>query len=373
MTGEVIGNYRLLKELGKGTYGTVYSAEHKDMPGIKAAVKLVHPALSSDPIFVSSIRSECQILHDLTHKHIVGFKDLIVESDRLAMVLELLDGCDLHHAIQSKQITREHAGDVLEQILEGLAYAHKRGVVHRDIKPGNIFVTADGTIKLLDFGISKAAGGTKATKTGTIAGTLDYMPPEAFDGITGPRIDLYAAGLVAWEIYVGHPACPDATPMRKMKWHVDVGVPDLWELDVQAPRWLRDLVLQLTNRDANVRPADGSEALKLIADARTGSSSLPPDLSLSGSKPQSTVTVKSGAYSDPTVSSPPQTGPGSQPPTGPYSQPPTGPHTSPNTFNAQPPPPGGPGFVLGSLVVTLGVVLGLSAGLVVGITLVRML
>ena len=270
-------------------------------------MKVVHPALSRDPVFVESIARESQLLHDLGHPGIVGFKDLILREGLVAMIMELLPGEDLHEAIQGGRI-EGRAGELLEAILEPLAYAHGKGVLHRDIKPNNIFLLPDGRVKLLDFGISKAASGTKATRTGTISGTLDYMPAEAFDGKLDPRGDVYAAGLVAWEMVTGRAACPDSTPLHKMKWHHEVGAQDLWEIDLQIPRWLRDAVKALTSPDPTQRPADASEALALVKRLRSGQApaSVPP---ANRDKPANTVQAKS---TDELLQAQPakQTGPG---------------------------------------------------------------
>merc|ERR1712185_319195 len=124
------------------------------------------------------------------------------------MVLELLEGADLEASLAAGPQPIEEGVRILDKVLDGLAYAHSEGVIHRDIKPGNIFRCANGRVKLMDFGIARAAEGTQATQTGTLKGTLDYMAPERFSqGGGGPAADVYALGLVAWELLAGRRAC----------------------------------------------------------------------------------------------------------------------------------------------------------------------
>ena len=124
------------------------------------------------------------------------------------MVLELLEGQDLHDTVQAGPISIDESIRLIEAILSALSYAHSKDVIHRDIKPSNIFLCNDGRVKVLDFGIARAAQNTQATQTGTMKGTLDYMAPERFNAEGGgAHSDIYAVGLVAWELVAGRAAC----------------------------------------------------------------------------------------------------------------------------------------------------------------------
>jgi len=248
MIGSTIGHYELLAELGRGTFGVVYRARHVRIAAIEVAVKVVHPKLTSDSAFIASLERECTLLHGLKHPNIVDFRDLLIDGEDVAMVLEYLNGRDLHDVFQQGQLSIGRTVDFLDQTLSGLAFAHGKGVVHRDIKPSNLYWNGDGRVKLLDFGVSKAAQGTQATPSGQITGTLDYMSPERFRGESPDASDLYALGLVAWELLVGKRACPDGDMAHKFGWHMAVGVSDVRVTRPSCPVWLAELVAAMTHR-----------------------------------------------------------------------------------------------------------------------------
>ena len=268
MIGQTISHWVLEEKLGSGTYGEVYRAVHAHDPELRVAVKVLHPALREDPNFLESLRNECRRLDRMDHPNIVRFRDLVVEP-QLALVLELLEGADLSHHIGRSPISIGDIAAVLESVLDGMAYAHGRDVVHRDIKPSNVFLCSDGRVKLLDFGIARAADNTQATKTGQLSGTLDYIAPERFTaGGGGPSADVYSIGLLAWEMVAGRPACPDGDLARKMGWHLGVGVDDVRTVRTDAPEWLATLISKLASKDKADRPADGNAALQLLRNLR---------------------------------------------------------------------------------------------------------
>jgi formylglycine-generating enzyme required for sulfatase activity/serine/threonine protein kinase len=269
-----VSHYRLIRKLGAGTFGEVYEGVHVHDEQLRVAVKIVSPLLAQDASFVDALKSECRQLDKLDHPNIVRFRDLVVNGGQVAMVLELLAGQDLHDRLAGGPLPVETAVPVLEAMLEGLAHAHARGVLHRDIKPGNVYWCDDGRVKLLDFGIARAADGTQATKTGHLIGTFDYMAPERFDGQHGSAAsDVYAAGLIAWELLTGRVACPEGEPGRKMKWHLMSGVGKASAVQVAAPScpaWLAEVVATLAATEMSERPADGGAALALLRAKRAG-------------------------------------------------------------------------------------------------------
>ena len=188
----------------------VYRGVHVHDPELVAAIKVVQPALATDTEFVTALRKECRVLMGLGHRNIVGFRDLVLsDAHPPAMVMELLDGEDLNARLARGQLAPPEAFRVLMGMLEALSFAHKKGVVHRDVKPGNVLVCHDQTVKVVDFGIARAADESHATKTGVLTGTLDYMAPEVWSGdCAGPAADIYATGLVAWQLLVGRSPVP---------------------------------------------------------------------------------------------------------------------------------------------------------------------
>jgi serine/threonine protein kinase/uncharacterized membrane protein YhaH (DUF805 family) len=256
-----ISHYALTNRLGEGTYGEVWKGVHVDDPSFVVAVKLVHPSVQGDPSFISALREECRALDRMDHPGIVRFRELVVRDGVVAMVLELLQGEDLEAALAAGPQPIAEVERVLERALEGLAYAHAAGVLHRDIKPGNLFRCRDGRVKLMDFGLARAIEGSNGTKTGTLKGTMDYMAPERFRGQTSAAADVYALGLVAWELLAGRRAAPAGDLPAKMGWHWSEGPPDVRTERADCPPWLASLVSELTSREVTARPADGSAAL----------------------------------------------------------------------------------------------------------------
>jgi serine/threonine protein kinase len=262
--GQQIGHYRLEDKLGRGGFGTVYRAAHAQLPSLRVAVKVVHPNLASDQGFQRLLQKEVEVLHGLQHPGIVAFRDLLVEPAGTAIVLELLEGLDLRHALQQGPFTPGEVARILHELLEALGCAHRQGVVHRDIKPENIFLCADGRLKLMDFGIAKVAHNTLASQSGMVSGTLDYMAPERFQRESPPSSDLYALGLVAWELLTGRLACPDGDIPAKIGWHMGQGAPDLSEVLPDCPPWLAELVGRLCATDPQERPVDADAAHVLL-------------------------------------------------------------------------------------------------------------
>jgi serine/threonine protein kinase/flagellar basal body-associated protein FliL len=263
MIGTKISHYRLDQKLGEGTYGEVYRGVHIHDDELVVAIKVIHPNLANDDAFVSGLRKECRLLAKLVHRNIVSFRDLVLSEDHPpAMVLELLEGEDLYSRIKAGPVATAEVVRVLEAMLEGLSAAHQKGVIHRDIKPSNIVLCSDGTVKLLDFGIARAADSSQATKTGLIQGTLDYVAPEVFSGEKATTAaDIYATGLVAWEMLTGQVACAEGSLGAKVGWHVGVGAPDVRTVKNDCPDWLADLLGSFLDKDGSSRVQDAPAAL----------------------------------------------------------------------------------------------------------------
>ena len=203
MLGEQISHYRLVSKLGEGAYGVVFKGVHVRDEDFKVAIKVVQPSLIGEPKFVESLKAECLRLDRLEHAAIVRFRELVLEDDLVAMVLELLEGQDLHHTVSDGGLPIADAVRITEAALSGLAYAHGKDVVHRDIKPSNIFLCDDGRVKILDFGIARAAFQAD-TQHRIVRGKYAYMSPEQVSGKTlDGRSDLFSLGIVLYEMLTG--------------------------------------------------------------------------------------------------------------------------------------------------------------------------
>jgi formylglycine-generating enzyme required for sulfatase activity/serine/threonine protein kinase len=311
MPPQTVSHYRLTELLGSGTYGEVWKGVHQDDPSFVVAVKLVSSSMQSEPSFIAALRQECRSLDTMDHPSIVRFRDLVVRDGVVAMVLELLDGEDLEAALAAGPQQVGEVVRILELALDGLAYAHGRGVLHRDIKPGNLYRCRDGRVKLMDFGLARAADGSSGTKTGTLKGTLDYMAPERFRNVTTAAADVYALGLVAWELLAGRRAAPDGDLPAKLGWHLTEGAPDVRTVRPDCPAWLAEVVSAMTSIDPSKRPSDGAEAQTMLRAARVAGlgASSPPSTPPSRPAMPGTVEVRVPAQFGAPQSAPPSSNP----------------------------------------------------------------
>src|SRR5262244_2835425 len=194
---EKIGKYQILERIGRGGMGMIFKA-HDPMLDRPVALKVI----SSDIDVTDELRTrfyrEAQACARLSHPNIVTIYDLGEDAGRLYIVMEHLEGEDLRQVIgQRRELALEGKLALMVQICEALAYAHQKGVVHRDIKPGNVFVSHNGVAKVLDFGLARIASAEEDfTRTGPLIGTLRYIAPEQARGRVDHRSDMFAAASV---------------------------------------------------------------------------------------------------------------------------------------------------------------------------------
>ncbi|MGN6103495.1 MAG: serine/threonine protein kinase [Kofleriaceae bacterium] len=211
LVGEVLdGRYKIIRKLGEGGMGEVYAAEHVHIEK-RFAIKLLRPEIVSNAEAVQRFRQEARSSSSIGHRNIIAIEDFGQMADgRIYMCMELLNGAALNDLIQTP-ISPDRLLNILIQTGHGLAAAHAKGIVHRDMKPENIFVTIGPTgedvPKILDFGIAKVAGNdgqNNLTRTGTIFGTPFYMAPEqALGNPVDARTDIYAMGVIMYELFAG--------------------------------------------------------------------------------------------------------------------------------------------------------------------------
>src|ERR1700724_2459804 len=202
--GEVIdGRYRVLSRLGSGGMADGYLAEDQQL-GRKVAVKLLHRRFAEDPGFVERFRREAQAAAGLQHPNVVGVYDRGAFDGTYYIAMEYLPGRSLKQLIrQDAPLDPIQAIDLITQILRAARFAHRRGVIHRDLKPHNVIVDDGGHAKVTDFGIARA-GASDMTETGSIMGTAQYLSPEQAQGHpVGATSDLYSVGIVLYEMLTG--------------------------------------------------------------------------------------------------------------------------------------------------------------------------
>jgi serine/threonine protein kinase/Tfp pilus assembly protein PilF len=205
MIGQTISHYRILEKLGEGGMGVVYKAEDTKLKRT-VALKFLPPELTRDEEAKQRFVHEAQAASALQHSNICTVHDIDETSDgRLFIVIDCYEGELLKEKIARGPMKIEDAVDIALHVAGGLSKAHEKGIVHRDIKPANIFITTDGTVKILDFGVAKLAGGqTRLTKAGSTLGTVAYMSPgQARGEEVDARTDIWSLGVVMYEMLVG--------------------------------------------------------------------------------------------------------------------------------------------------------------------------
>ena len=210
-----IGKYQILEEIGRGGFGRVYRCFDPTV-GRVVALKLLLPD-ATDPEHLGRFRMEAATTGNLRHKNLVVIHEFGEQDGLQYLVMEFLEGEDLQKRMQAKAASPLlEKIEIMQQVAVGLHCAHESGVVHRDVKPSNIMLLRDGTVKVMDFGIARLtrADSTRLTKTGYLVGTLNYMSPEQFrDGDVDPLCDIWAYGVIYYEFLTGkHPFDAATTP-----------------------------------------------------------------------------------------------------------------------------------------------------------------
>ncbi|MGA2096459.1 MAG: serine/threonine-protein kinase [Candidatus Acidiferrum sp.] len=231
MIGSTVQKYRIVRELGSGAMGAVYEAVDT-LTERPVAMKVLRAELARQPELIERFRSEAVTLARLNHPNIALLYDFFQEGGDYYMAMEFVRGKTLEKVIQQERcLDSNTAGSIMRQTLDGLGHAHSMGVLHRDIKPGNILVTDDMRVKVADFGIARVLGSSRMTRTGRIIGTLEYISPERIQGEEAdPRSDLYAAGVVLYEMLTGRLPFTGTTDFELIKAHMEQDPPLIGEI-----------------------------------------------------------------------------------------------------------------------------------------------
>src|SRR3954463_11134629 len=266
----VDGRYRVLKRLGAGGMAEVWCAEDEVL-GRRVALKLLGGRFAEDPEFRERFRREAQAAAGLTHPNIVGIFDRSEWDGMPYIARELVDGRTLKELVAERgPLPPDIAVGLTEQILRALAYAHRRGIVHRDVKPQNVILDPDGQAKVADFGIARA-GHSEMTQTGAIVGTVAYLSPEQAQGMpVDRRSDLYSAGLVLYELLTGHVPFEGEAPVSIALKHVNERPAPVGQLRPGTPPGLDAVVLKALEKDPALRFQTAEEFIAALEAARRG-------------------------------------------------------------------------------------------------------
>lgn len=275
LAGAVLSDrYRLEEQVGSGGMGTVWKATDT-LLNRPVAVKLLHPSQMAEPTARERFRTEGRITAGLSHPGIAQVYDYGEENGRAFLIMELVVGEPLSQVLREKgHLSPDQTLDFVCQAAKALAAAHARGVVHRDIKPGNLLVTGDNQLKLTDFGIARGDMSVTLTQTGMVMGTAQYISPEQASGRPATSSsDLYALGVVAYECLAGTPPFTGDTPVALALAHTREDPPELPE---HVPADVEQLVSLLLLKDPEERPASASEVAHMAAVIRSNAGTGPP-------------------------------------------------------------------------------------------------
>ncbi|MFN9373857.1 MAG: WD40 repeat domain-containing serine/threonine protein kinase [Planctomycetaceae bacterium] len=250
-----LGRYVLKSLLGRGGMGTVYRAEDTRL-NRDVALKILPQRLAADGNAVERFLREARAAARLNHPNVVAVLDVDQEAGRTFLVMELVRGDNLQSLLGNGPFLWQDATRIIADCCDGLAAAHGEGLIHRDVKPGNILWTSDGRAKLADFGLARALDGEETnalTSTGSLLGTPHYMSPEQCQGETlDPRSDLYSLGATYFALLVGRPPFTQTQPLQLMFAHCSAPVPDPRSLRSEIPKECAAIVLKALAK----QPAD---------------------------------------------------------------------------------------------------------------------
>jgi serine/threonine-protein kinase len=268
LTGELIdGRYQLLRQVANGGMASIYEAIDTRLDR-KVAVKIMHSHLAQDEAFVSRFIKEAKAAAALSHPNIVAVQDQGWNQSGVPavfLVMELIEGHTLREYLNERgRFEIKDAINYLTPILSALAAAHALGIVHRDIKPENILISKEGRIKIADFGLARGEliGSTMTAESSVILGSVSYLSPEQVQrGIADSRSDVYAAGIVAYEMLTGEKPFSAESPIQIAYMHVNEEIPRLRSKRKEISKDLDDLIASATAKNPDERPRTAGEFL----------------------------------------------------------------------------------------------------------------
>ncbi|MEX0715682.1 MAG: serine/threonine-protein kinase [Planctomycetaceae bacterium] len=263
-----VGPYEIERKLGAGGMGTVYLGKHVET-GEPAAVKVLPASLAREEGFVARFDREIDALRRLTSPQIVALYDHGVDGETYYYAMEYVDGETLTARLhREKRIPWRETVALAVQICTALKAAHDAGVIHRDLKPSNLVITADGVVKLMDFGVAQVFAGTKLTVTGGIIGTVEYMSPEQAQGARATKkSDLYSLGAVMYAMLTGRPPFSGKTSVEVLQKHRFGQYDPPRRYVPEVPHWLDEIVCQLLEKEPDKRFPDAFVLSKKLQEA----------------------------------------------------------------------------------------------------------
>lgn len=292
LVGRVLdGRYRIDARIAAGGMATVYRAVDTRLDRV-LALKVMHPALAADAAFVDRFIREAKSVARLAHPNVVAVFDQGTDGPYVYLAMEYVSGCTLRDVLRERGALQPRAAlDVLEPVLAALGAAHRAGFVHRDMKPENVLIGDDGRVKVADFGLVRSVDSVTNT-TGAVLGTVSYLAPEQIEnGVADTRVDVYACGVVLYEMLTGSKPHTGGTPAQVLYQHLHEDVPPPSAVVPGLAVGLDELVAQAAARNPELRPYDAAALLGLTREARA----LLSDAELDAVPPQARAEERSSA------------------------------------------------------------------------------
>jgi serine/threonine protein kinase len=268
--GDQIGDYEITGTLGVGGMGQVYQVRHT-ISNRTEAMKILAPGRAISDELVARFLREIQLLASLHHPNITELHTAFRHNGELIMIMEFVDGHTLSAKLRNAPITLATGLDYIQQVLSGLAYAHERGIVHRDVKPSNIMISPDDRVKLLDFGLAFPTLGPEFTRSGMILGSLPFMSPEQVLGKQlDARSDVYAVGVTLYQLLTGRLPFEASNEYEIASAHLKSSPADPIAINPTIPMHLSKIVLKSLSKSPDDRFQTANEFLDSLSRLRTG-------------------------------------------------------------------------------------------------------
>ena len=287
------GRFEIIERLGKGGMGQVYRVEDKKV-GAEIALKLINREISSDQKTIVRFRNELKMTRIISHRNVCRMFDLGEAEGSFFITMEYVPGEDLKSFIKrSRRLDAETAVRIAGQVCEGLAEAHRLGVVHRDLKPSNIMIDKEGNTRIMDFGIARSMAAGGMTGEGIVIGTSAYMSPEQVEGRAADRrSDIYSLGVVLFEMVTGRPPFEGDSAMSVALKHKTKIPPDPLQLNPQIGSDLDRIILKCLLKDPDVRYQTTEELRSDLAFLEKGRAPSPRTTPLPSSWPDGRASMK---------------------------------------------------------------------------------
>ena len=266
LIGQTILHYKISDKLGEGGMGVVYKAEDSKLKR-EVAIKFLPNVISKSKEEKTRFENEAQAAASLNHPNIATIHAIEEKDNQIFIVMEFINGPELKDKIEENRITLEESLNIIEQIANGLSAAHHKGIIHRDIKSGNIMLTHSGQVKIMDFGLAKVKGSSQITKVGTTIGTAAYMSPEQAQGTkVDNRADIWALGVIFYELLTGQQPFKGEFEQAVIYSILNIEPDPVSTIKPDIPLKLEQIVKKLLSKDVDLRYQDVTSFLNDLRD-----------------------------------------------------------------------------------------------------------